>query len=776
MSTITILQLAFGEMGGSVLRSLINDARFEVVGVVTPPATAFLIGAIPDHIHRCAIRPEPVRHDHLRLPTPLHCTLQKLKRSLAIPPFSHKNFKYFALVIDARPQLFLLADPEQARPSDFSNGLGYQDLWILKAPHGTIIIHVGGLFGKFRSKPEMTAPKSQAREDRDADETYRIKVSKIDINVLWRITAMSLRHPGRMALAIGATGLAGFFQIYVPQYLGQAVDQARGLLHGDVNASSRAGAEDALMATALLLIGVSLLRGLFTMMQNYQGEAVGQLIGYDMRLAYYRQLQRLSFSWHDKIHSGDLITRGILDIEGVRLWTSTGILRFVLLSILILGGAVILFQIDLMLGLVALSFVPIVGVRASIARLKLRDTWMQLQDELSILTQVMEENLSGIRVVRAFAAQAYELVRYDRVSNRALKVTHERIALFVHSTTQMTFIYFVAMGLVLWIGGLKTIDGEISLGQLAQFLAFMTILQMPVRQIGWMINSIARASTCGGRLLNVLDLEPSVADAPDARPLEISDGVLRFEAVDFRYPAWADDQRTLSGIDLEVRPGQTIGIVGPPGSGKTTIAHLIGRYYDVEAGRITIDGQDIRDVTLTSLRQAVGIVQQEPFLFTAGIDHNLAYGNPWAGRSEIERSAAAAQLHSYIESLPDNYQTLVGERGVSLSGGQRQRLAIARSILLGGAVLVFDDSTAAIDAATEQRINAAIKDAVKTRAVIIIAHRLSSLMHADEIIFLDNGKIIERGRHDQLMARNGRYASLYKLQTSDSNADESHLV
>jgi ATP-binding cassette subfamily B protein len=710
------------------------------------------------------------------LPTPLHCTLQKLKRSLAIPPFSHKNFKYFALVIDARPQLFLLADPEQARPSDFSNGLGYQDLWILKAPHGTIIIHVGGLFGKFRSKPEMTAPKSQAREDRDADETYRIKVSKIDINVLWRITAMSLRHPGRMALAIGATGLAGFFQIYVPQYLGQAVDQARGLLHGDVNANSRAGAEDALMATALLLIGVSLLRGLFTMMQNYQGEAVGQLIGYDMRLAYYRQLQRLSFSWHDKIHSGDLITRGILDIEGVRLWTSTGILRFVLLSILILGGAVILFRIDLMLGLVALSFVPIVGVRASVARLKLRDTWMQLQDELSILTQVMEENLSGIRVVRAFAAQAYELVRYDRVSNRALKVTHERIALFVHSTTQMTFIYFVAMGLVLWIGGLKTIDGEISLGQLAQFLAFMTILQMPVRQIGWMINSIARASTCGGRLLNVLDLEPSVADAPDARPLEISDGVLRFEAVDFSYPPRADDQRTLSGIDLEVRPGQTIGIVGPPGSGKTTIAHLIGRYYDVEAGRITIDGQDIRDVTLTSLRQAVGIIQQEPFLFTAGIDHNLAYGNPWAGRSDIERSAAAAQLHSYIESLPDNYQTLVGERGVSLSGGQRQRLTIARSILLGGAVLVFDDSTAAIDAATEQRINAALKDAVKTRAVIIIAHRLSSLMHADEIVFLDNGKIIERGRHDQLMARNGRYASLYKLQTNDSNADECHLV
>lgn len=620
-----------------------------------------------------------------------------------------------------------------------------------------------------------TAPKPRARQDLNSDGTYRIAVSKIDFSVLWRITEMSLRHPGRMALAVGATVLAGIFQLFVPQYLGRAVDQARGLLEGGVTDVGRAAAADALMLTALLLIGASLLRGLFTMLQNYQGEAVGQLIGYDMRLAYYRQLQRLSFSWHDKIHSGDLITRGILDIEGVRLWTSTGILRFILLSILIIGGAVILFRIDVVLGLLALSFVPFVGVRASIARLKLRDTWMRLQDELSRLSQVMEENLGGIRVVRAFAAQAYELARYDHVSDLALKMTHKRVSLFVHSTTQMTFVYFSAMGLVLWVGGLKTIDGEITLGQLAQFLAFMTILQMPVRQIGWMINSIARASTCGGRLFNVLDLEPSVADAPDAKPLEIGDGVLRFEAVDFRYPAWADDQRTLSGINLEARPGQTIGIVGPPGSGKTTIAHLIGRYYDVDAGRITIDDQDIREVTLSSLRQAVNIVQQEPFLFTAGIDHNLAYGDPWAGRSDIERSATTAQLHNYINSLPEDYETLVGERGVSLSGGQRQRMSIARSVLLGGSVLVFDDSTAAIDAATEQRIAAALKDVVKTRAVIIIAHRLSSLMHADEIIFLDGGKIIEHGSHEDLIERNGRYASLYALQTRAATTDRTHL-
>ena len=607
----------------------------------------------------------------------------------------------------------------------------------------------------------------------EAESTYQVEVSNLDAQVLRRITELAFKHPLRMAIGIAATILAAVFQLFVPQFLGRAVDQARGLLAGAAGEVDRALAEEALLTTAILLVGVSVIRGLCAMMQNYQGEAVGQFIGYHLRLAYYRKLQKLSFSWHDKVHSGDLMTRGILDIEGVKLWVSTGVFRLFLLTVLIGGGAVILFRIDAVLCLVALSFVPVVGIRASIVRLKLRETWLKLQDELSQLTKVMEENLGGIRVVRAFAAQAHELVRYDVISNRALAVSHQRIALFVESTTQMNFVYFLSMGLVLWVGGLKTIDGEITLGQLAEFLAFMTILQMPVRQIGWMVNSIARASTCGGRLFRVLDLVPSVADTPDAADLRVSEGVLRFENVDFRHPAGADDVRTLTGITLEARPGKTIGIVGPPGSGKSTIAHLMGRYYDVTGGRITIDGQDIRDVTLASLRHAVSIVLQEPFLFTASFDHNVAYGDPWAGRSSIERSAAAAQLHNYIKTLPTGYGTLVGERGVSLSGGQRQRLSIARSIILESAVLVFDDSSASIDAATEQRIRSALRDVVKERSVIIIAHRLSSLMHADEIIFLEGGRIVERGSHAELMAVGGRYADLYRLQTRP--ADDAFL-
>jgi len=575
-----------------------------------------------------------------------------------------------------------------------------------------------------------------------------------------------------MAIGICATVIAATFQLFIPQYLGQAVDQARGIL-AEVSAEggARGIAEDALLSTALLLLGAAVGRGLFTMMQNYQGEAVGQLIGYRLRLDYYRKLQQLSFSWHDRVHSGDLMTRGILDIEGLRHWVDTGFLRMILLTCLVGGGAVILIRNDLELGLMSLSFVPIVALRSSFARLKLRDAWMALQDQMSHLTKVMEENLGGIRVVRAFAAHAYEMARFDESSGKALEIAARRVRLFVHSTTQMSFVYFLAMAATLWVGGEKVLTGTITLGQLTETLTFMLILRMPVRQIGWMINSIARASTCGGRLFNVLDLQPSVADAPNAKPLQTTEGIVRFEGVDFRYPTWAKDERTLNGITFEARPGKMIGIVGPPGAGKTTIAQLLGRYYDVSGGRITIDGQDIREITLASLRDAVSIVQQEPFLFTASLNHNVAYGAPWAVRPDIEHSAQTAQLHNYIRGLPDSYNTLVGERGVSLSGGQRQRLSIARAILPDAKVLVFDDSTAAVDAATERQIREALTEFVAERAVIIVAHRLTSLMHADEILFVENGQIVERGSHEDLMTFDTRYRQLYELQSRASSED-----
>ena len=274
-----------------------------------------------------------------------------------------------------------------------------------------------------------------------------------------------------------------------------------------------------------------------------------------------------------------------------------------------------------------------------------------------------------------------------------------------------------------------------------------------------------------GRLFEVLDLEPEIRDRPDARDLEIREGTVRFENVSFRYAREGKGPPVLRDVSFEVRPGRVTGIVGPPGSGKSTIAHLLPRYYDVDEGHVTIDGQDVRDVTLASLRSRVSVVQQDPFLFTAAIDNNVNYGDPWAERSAVRRATEAAQLNKYVDQLPEGYETLVGERGVSLSGGQRQRLAIARSVLPTSSVIVFDDSTAAVDAATERQIREALFDVTRDRAIIVIAHRLSSVMYADEILFLDEGRIVERGAHDVLVALGGRYAALYALQTRMSEGE-----
>jgi len=610
-------------------------------------------------------------------------------------------------------------------------------------------------------------------------EARRREAVGFDLATLRRVTAMAFRHRWRMAIALAATALAATAQIAIPRLIGEAVDHATGLLAQDATGllaqdatgllaqdagAGEAAARAALAGAAWLLLGAAAFRGACTMVQNYLGESVGHLVAYELRIAFYAKLQRLSFRYHDRTHTGELMTRGILDIEGVRMWVHTGILRMVLLAVLIGGGAAMLIGIDAGLALVALAFVPVVGAGASLARLKLRALWYALQEELGVLTRIMEENLGGIRVVRAYASQAFEMMRFDAVSSRALAILHRRIAVFVASTTSMTFVFFLAMGSVLWVGGERVLEGRITVGELTAFLAFMTILQAPVRQIAWMVNSLARTSTCGQRLFEVLDLEPEIRDREGAQPLRVREGTLRFEDVSFSYQGEGGPP-ALSSVSFELRRGQVLGIVGPPGSGKSTIAHLIPRFYDVTGGRIAIDGQDVRDVTLDSLRGFVSVVQQDAYLFTAPVETNVAYADPWADRSAIRQASESAQLHQYIAQLPQEYRTLVGERGVSLSGGQRQRLAIARAVLPESGILVFDDSTAAVDAGTERAIREALREHVRERATIVIAHRLSSLMHADQILYLEAGRVLERGSHAELVAAGGRYAALHALQT-----------
>ncbi|NKB54902.1 MAG: ATP-binding cassette domain-containing protein [Alphaproteobacteria bacterium] len=590
-----------------------------------------------------------------------------------------------------------------------------------------------------------------------------------DTAVLLRIIRLALRYRVRVALAVAATVAAAFFQLMIPPLLGAAVDNALGLLRdGSVGATD---ARAALIQAALLLLGASILRGAFTLIHNYNGEAIGHLLAYDLRLAFYDKLQSLSFSFHDRVHTGELITRGMLDLDGVRMFVNTGLLRLVLLANLIGIGAYLLLSTDLILGLLSLSFVPFVAWRSSTARLRLRTLWLALQQKMAGLGQIMDENLTGIRVVRAFGAEPYEIEKYDAAADEAMTIARERIKTRVSSTTIMTYAYFVAMGLVLWVGGLRVLEGTMTVGTLTVFLTFITILQAPVRQLGLLVNAIARASTCGSRLFAVLDLQPAIDDHDSAGPLDLTDGAVRFENVSFAY-AGEGAPPVLHDVSFEVHRGKSLGIVGPPGSGKSTIANLLPRYYDPSGGRITIDGQDIREVTVASLRQAVRVVQQDPFLFTASLENNIAYGDPWADYGMIQDAASVAQIDGFVDLLPDGYGTLVGERGVSLSGGQKQRVAIARATMLRSAVLIFDDSTAAIDAETEQRIRESLKAHMEDAATIIISHRLGALRHADEIVFLEAGRIVERGSHDVLIAEGGRYAALFALQ-SRGNDEES---
>ena len=605
-----------------------------------------------------------------------------------------------------------------------------------------------------------------------------------------RITRMALLYRWRLVFGLIAIFLASGFQLAIPILIGSSVDAALGLENGDLRIANSAvvasiesvtdifgegsnPAKTALIIIAVLLFIASVGRGLSAMFQNYMGESVGQSIGYELRMLYYEKLQRLSFSYHAGVHTGDLITRGIVDVEGVRMFVQTALLRSVFLVVLIGTGMYLMLSQDLVLGLISLSFVPFVAWRATVARLKLRSNWYQLQERLSALTKVMDENLGGIRVVRSFASQDHEMKKFDVASNETLALANVQVGIRASNISLMSVAFMLSMAGVLWVGGLRVIDGELTPGELTQFLAFMSILLQPVRQIGMMINGFARGSATGGRLFQVLDIDPDIQDKPDAKDLEITNGTLEFHNVSFGY----EEDHTLNGVSFKVEPGHTVGIVGPPGSGKSTIAHLVPRFYDPKEGYITIDGQDLRDVTLDSLRKAVGVVEQDTFLFTASVEHNVAYGDPWAPDDRVETASQHAQLGDYIDRLPGGYNTLVGERGVSLSGGQRQRLSIARSIMLKPQLIVFDDSTAAIDAATEQRIRVALTELTKDRATIIISHRLSSLMHADEILFIEEGKIVERGSHEELLTQGGHYNDLYELQIrpneqSGNNIDE----
>lgn len=623
----------------------------------------------------------------------------------------------------------------------------------------------------------MTRSYADRREPGSPTAKAMVESLGIDIQtapaILWRVVRLALRYRIRFAVATAASLFATLFNLAAPRLLGRAVDQAQVLLL-HAGRQPRA-AMQALAVTALMILVASAARGVTQMIAGFNAETIGQQIGRDLRLAFFEKLQRLGFDYHDRIHSGELITRGMLDLEGVRGFVEMGLQRIVSLVLLVvIGGGGLLLQ-DPIMALVTLSFVPLAGWQAMRMGLRLRLAWTRLQAQLAIVTRVMEENLQGARVVRAFASHAYEMAKFDAAGNVALALSAERFEVRSRSMAAISSSYYLAMVLVLAVGGHRVAIGAITVGQLTECLAFMTILQLPVRQIAMIMNSGARAVSSGRRVFEVLDMEPVIRDAPGAEPAP-HDGALRFENVSFAYGPAGEGRTVLDRVSFTVEPGKTLGIVGASGAGKSTIAQLIPRFYDVTSGRITLGGRDIREITLQSLRKAVHLVAQDVFLFDDSIERNIVYAEPQAGRRAVQAAAGVAHIHDHVQSLPDGYEAQVGERGGNLSGGQRQRTAIARGLVAEASVMIFDDATSAVDAATEHGIRKALADATRHQSVIIISHRLSSLKHADEIIVVDHGRVIERGDHPSLIAAGGFYAELYALQTDGGSTVRQPLI
>jgi ATP-binding cassette subfamily B protein len=536
------------------------------------------------------------------------------------------------------------------------------------------------------------------------------------------------------------------------------VDDALSIIKGGT--ASRGEIESLLLRTALLVILVSGLRGITGFGQMFLGETLSQRVSNRLRMLYFDKLQVLSFSFHDRVHTGQLMSRGLSDIEGVRMFVQTGLVSVVRVVVVLFAAGTFMAQIDLQLALLSLSFVPFMAYRSASLRLQLRTTWRKIQDALGDLTTTMQENLAGVRVVRAFSAQKYEESKFEVTAREVVGLRMSAARTHARGGGSISFAFLIAWAIVLWVGGEKVIGGDLTEGQLTQFFFYLALLRFPVRMLIGIVNSTARASSAGGRIFEVLDIPSEIGNDSDATPLVITDGVLRFDNVSFSY----GDVPALKGISFEARKDHTIGIVGAPGSGKSSIANLIPRFYDPTTGTVSIDGIDLRSATTLSVRQAIGLVEQDPFLFDGTIRNNIRYGDVNASDEKVEAAARIAQIHDFIAGLPLGYDTELGERGVGLSGGQQQRVAIARTLLTDSPLLVLDDSTSSVDAGTDARIRQALRELTEGQTTIIIAHRLGSLQHADEILVLEDGRIIERGNHDELLTQNGHYKQLWDLQ------------
>ena len=564
----------------------------------------------------------------------------------------------------------------------------------------------------------------------------------------------------RGALTFLAVVAASAFVLAIPQLIRWAINFGLGAkVEGGRLVTE--GNTQTLVIASLAVVGAAALRGAFTFLQTYLGEWISQRVAYDLRNRIYDRLQRLSYAYHDRQQTGQLMSRATQDVEAVRWFIHMGVLRFGYIILLLSAILVLMAVTNWKLTLVAWAFLPFIAWRSTVMALSLRPLWMKIQEGLARLTTVLQEALTGARVVKAFARERYEGEKFRREAEALFADSYRSGRIQAINSPMMTGLWLAAIAATLWFGGREVINGNLNIGELAAFLLYLMILNMPVRMLGWIVMIASRAQVSGQRIFEILDAESAVKEKPNANELRDVRGHVRFHDVSFSYDSISP---VLSHVDLEAKPGQVIALMGPTGSGKTTIVNLMPRFYDVTAGGITIDGIDIREATLASLRQAIGTVQQDVFLFSATFRDNIAYGAVGATQEEIEAAARAAHIHDFIAALPDGYDTWVGERGITLSGGQKQRIAIARTLLRDPRILILDDSTSSVDTETEYLIQQTLAQLMKGRTTFVIAQRLRTVKMADQILVLRDGEIVERGSHQQLLRRGGLYRQIYDLE------------
>jgi ABC-type multidrug transport system fused ATPase/permease subunit len=547
----------------------------------------------------------------------------------------------------------------------------------------------------------------------------------------------------------------------IPQLIRWAIDYGIGI--DDLN-DEPTGKNKYLIIAAVALIGAAALRGIFAFGQTYLSEWIGQRVAYDIRNRIYDRLQRLSFAYHDQQQTGNIMSRATQDVEAVRWYISMGVLRGSYVFLVMFVVLLLMLVTSWQLALVAWAFVPLIVWRSSVMAFTLRPLWMQIQEGLGKLGATLQEALTGARVVKAFAREDYEGEKFEAQAQELFDYSYVSSRVQAINGPLMTGIWMAAIAVTLWFGGRQVANGDMNIGELAAFLLYLTILQQPVRVLGWITMVISRANAAGQRIYEIIDAESAVQEKSDAKVLTNPQGHVTFEGVSFGYDSVA---AVLKDIDIDARPGQVVALMGPTGSGKSTVVNLMPRFYDVTGGAITIDGTDIRDLTIESLRGAIGVVQQDVFLFSDTIRNNIAYGAVDATDEAIEEAAKAAYIHDFIKSMPDGYDTWVGERGITLSGGQKQRIAIARTLLLDPKILILDDSTSSVDTETEYQIQQTLQELMKGRTTFVIAQRLRTVKMADQILVLQDGEIVERGRHEELLERDGIYRQIYDLELRD---------